>query len=133
MHIAPDLTNASVARDYSQNTRESRRPEKHPRIPESDQMTHHSTAGRVQQERFAGSDWGQVEQQDVGDHIVDGHRRSFGVGHVLRNVVDVFGGHGHQFGPGLEFGQSDNAIANLEERIIKSRYELKPIQFHTPG
>lgn len=68
----------------------------------------------MQEQRLSGTDARQVEEQDVGHSEIDGHRGSIGEGHVVRDGVDVFRGHRHQFGPGLELWQSDDTVAHLK-------------------
>lgn len=76
--------------------------------------TYHSATDRVDEDGFTLGQAGEFEQQDVGDGVVHGDGRRVQMGHVLGQFVDVFGGHGHQFGPGAVLRERHYLITNLE-------------------
>lgn len=66
----------------------------------------------MKQHAVARLDCGQVEDQRIGHRVAEGHCGRIVEAHGVRNFVHVLGGHGHQFGPCLELGQSDHAVAD---------------------
>lgn len=95
---------------------------------QSTPFTYHSTASWVQQQWLAGTNGGQVEEQNVGHDKVNRNGGRIGEAHVIGDGVNVFRGHRHQFGPGLELGQSDDTVSNLkwegEKRTIEVQWHF---------
>lgn len=78
--------------------------------------THHTAAGRMQDQAAAGLDSAQLEQQHVGHDVVGGQGRGIHVVQAFRYGEHVLGRHGHELGPRAPFGQRYDTVADLQRK-----------------
>lgn len=89
--------------------------------------TYNAATCRVKHQWFAGTQWQQLEDDDVGDQVVHGDGSSVLERQIIWQLVNVFGWNGTQLSPGAELWQRNNTISNLRSWIneIKNQSGMK--------